>query len=368
MLCYSTLKSHFLLFLIIIAQTTPKSSLISFSEKIVESDLENNTRHLVQLKIGEPPQVLKVKLSTAICGIWVYNKSSFGNGYDISKSTTVENIGMNGHVDNYIGKYIKDQIKFWDYTVPSVPILLVDSDGKNNQRQMHDGLLGFGYQCKSKSYGNVDINKLFIENSKEPREDVVSFTLNDTTGKGMIYPGKIPSYVNVTSRHYREVKLDIWNYNGNWEIPIHSVYFPNGDMFLINDNLAVGFGGTFFSVKKEFFEFLSTQYFLYDIENGLCSERKKEAYEILCTEDYDPNKLGTLSVVVGKWNFKLYPEKLFHKIRTGGETRMWCSIVYYPEYNKYYISQKLFTNSTVIYNRKKDVIGIYEHKDINITN
>ena len=89
---------------------------------------------------------------------------------------------------------------------------------------MHDGLLGFGYQCKSKSYGNVDINKLFIENSKEPREDVVSFTLNDTTGKGMIYPGKIPSYVNVTSRHYREVKLDIWNYNGNWEIPIHSVH------------------------------------------------------------------------------------------------------------------------------------------------
>ena len=178
MLCYSTLKSLFLLFLIIITQTTPKSSLISFSEKIVESDLENNTRHLVQLKIGEPPQILKVKLSTAICGIWVYNKSSFGNGYDISKSTTVENIGMNGHVDNYIGKYIKDQIKFWDYTVPSVPILLVDSDGKNNQRQMHDGLLGFGYQCKSKSYGNVDINKLFIENS-----ETKMLTTNKTTAR-----------------------------------------------------------------------------------------------------------------------------------------------------------------------------------------
>ena len=37
-------------------------SLISFAEKLIESLLENNTRHLVQVKLGESAQALKLKI------------------------------------------------------------------------------------------------------------------------------------------------------------------------------------------------------------------------------------------------------------------------------------------------------------------
>ena len=43
--------------------------------------------------------------------------------------------------------------------------------------------------------------------------------------------------------------------------------------------------------------------------------------------------------------------------------RKCCAIVHYPMYNEYYISQKLFKNSSVVYDKDNNVIGIYEHKD-----
>lgn len=351
-------------FPVTIAQNQYKNglSLISFAEKLIESLLENNTRHLIQVKLGEPAQDLMLKISSAICGIWVFNRDRFNRGFNMSASETLTKTKIKENVDDYHGFLVQDTVEFWFYNVKQVMFLVVDDVAGQNKRQTYDGLIGFGYQCKSKSKGNIDLLNIFAKS--KGKRNVMSFTLDDETGKGKFYAGEIYGIINIKSKHYRTVRLDMWNYNGHWEVPFHSIYFDNLNVYRINDKLSIGFGGTYFSVKDKFFNYIETNYFEIDIENGICSTlHRKDGYQIVCHKDYNPNKLGTLSFIIDKWNFKIPPEKLFYDTKINGETKKWCAIVHYPMYNEYYISQKLFKNSSVVYDKENNVIGIYEHKD-----
>lgn len=47
----------------------PQTSLMSFSEDIIEAKMGLQTRHLLNIRVGSPYQTVKLKISTAICGI-----------------------------------------------------------------------------------------------------------------------------------------------------------------------------------------------------------------------------------------------------------------------------------------------------------
>ena len=76
------------------------------SEIITEAKMGYNIRHFIEIGVGTPPQVLKVKLSTAICGIWVLNTNFFGRGFLPSNSGTLESLSQDSHIDKGRGKIV----------------------------------------------------------------------------------------------------------------------------------------------------------------------------------------------------------------------------------------------------------------------
>ena len=131
-------------------------------------------------------------------------------------------------------------------------------------------------------------------------------------------------------------------------------------MYSIKDKISIGFGGRMLSVKKEFFDFIWKNYFKARMKGDECKIRRNEVYEILCDEEFDSESFGELGVIIGKWRYKIRNEKLFFEIENQGRQRKWFAVVYYPEYNEYYMSQFMLTSATIVYNREEDYVGIYQ--------
>ena len=73
-------------FLLFLSSTFQQSEINSLEvEEVITS---KNSRYIALLEIGIPPQLIRVKISTSYCGLWLLDKSIFGKGYDprISRS------------------------------------------------------------------------------------------------------------------------------------------------------------------------------------------------------------------------------------------------------------------------------------------
>lgn len=125
----------------------PSSNLLSFSEEFVEAKMGYQAKQIIKILVWEPPQTLKLKLSTAICGIWILDNRVFKLGLEVKSTNSIEDLGMNGKVDYVHGIMVKDQMSFCN--VPSkqkIPFVLVDKiDDASKIPNNYDGLLGFGY-------------------------------------------------------------------------------------------------------------------------------------------------------------------------------------------------------------------------------
>ena len=53
-------------------------------------------------------------------------------------------------------------------------------------------------------------------------------------------------------------------------------------------------------------------------------------------------------------------EKLFSDVIVNGKNMKWCRIVFHKQYDYFYISQILFSNTILVYNQQNDLIGFYK--------
>lgn len=348
---------------------TPVSSLLSlhdhllsFSEHVVEASKGYNQKQIVTFYIGTPFQSVRLKLSTAICGFWVLDKDVFGHGYSMSESDSIVDLVFEGKLDYTRGKMVGDIIKF--ATLESndkIPFLLVNEVAFNDKIDAtFDGLIGFGYQCKSKSIGNRNIVPILTANNPEYR-DVMVFEYNQTSQTGRITVGDLPDTMDITSKQLYYVPLDRSVMSGHWEIYLRSIYFDDYSMIKVKENISVGIGGYLFSVRKVMFDLIVEKYFQTAITRGECELVKEEVFEIYCNENYDVKRFTRVNLVLGKFTWKIQPESFFMKVTRNGTQRMWFAVVYYPEQDKYYISQLLFSgNNAVVYDREKHRLGLYK--------
>ena len=71
-------------------------------------------------------------------------------------------LGIMGKVDYVRGAIAKDTMTFCGVeSNAKIPFLLVDLFENKTIPNNYDGLLGFGFQCRSVSIGNVNLIKLF---------------------------------------------------------------------------------------------------------------------------------------------------------------------------------------------------------------
>ena len=342
--------------------STHPSHLLSFSENVVEASKGYNQKQIVTFYIGTPFQSVRLKLSTAICGFWILDKDVFGHGYSMSESDSIVDLVFEGKLDYTRGKMVGDIIKF--ATLESndkIPFLLVDevtSDDKVDAT--FDGLIGFGYQCKSKSIGNRNLVPILISNNPD-YTDVMTFVYNQTSQTGTITIGGLPDTVSTTSKQLYYVPLDRNVQSGHWEVFLRSMYFDDYNMVKVKENISIGIGGYVFSVRKVMFDLIVEKYFQNAISRGECELVKEEVFEIYCNDNYDVKKFTVINLVLGKFTWKIQPESFFMHVRRHGVPKVWFAVVYYPEQDKYYISQLLFTgNNAVVYDREQHRLGLYK--------
>lgn len=344
----------------------PIFKLISYSESVVEANMGIQLRQLTSLKIGTPFQEIKVKLSTAICGLWVVDKESFGHGFIPSESSSYKDLGMEGKVDFTRGEMSSDVFQYANLvTDKPVPFLLVNETtvpGKIDSKL--DGLLGFGYKCRSKSIGNVNIIKSLIENKSQQYADMFTFTFDSVKEGGRFTVGTIPESLNINTLKYWEADVDEQNTNGHWIINFKSIFFDDDVLIPINSKISIGIGGCIFSVTKELFDYIIERYMQVYISKGECEIVKGEVFEIYCKEDLDISSFTKMSLIFGKWNWKLLPSKLFRNVTKDGVNKKWFTVVYYPIYNAFYLSQLMFEGRTsVVYDRANGVVGFYKEDE-----
>ena len=105
----------------------PLFKLISYSESVVEANMGLQLRQITSFFIGTPFQAIKVKLSTAICGLWVVDKRVYGHGFVANDSTSYQDLQMEGKVDFTKGGMSSDVFKYANLvTDRPVPFLLVN--------------------------------------------------------------------------------------------------------------------------------------------------------------------------------------------------------------------------------------------------
>ena len=92
------------------------------------------------------------------------------------------------------------------------------------------------------------------------------------------------------------------------------MYFDDDYLVAINKPISIGIGGCMFSVTKEIFDMIYNRYFTEYVKRGECQLVKEVVWEIYCDEKLDVSKFTKLSLVFGKWNWKLYPSKLFRTL------------------------------------------------------
>ena len=330
---------------------------------------QSTNHHLLQISIGTPNQNLKVKLSSAFCGLLILNKNFFSpKGFDPSKSTTSISHNFSTSKSNFIGKIHKDHIKISNYLLENISFLLVNKitlEDKINELD-YDGIIGFGYKCTYEGIGNVyfidEIKKQLLKQNKNNKNihNVFSLELNDNNNQGIINIGEIDNKINVNSNNYKTVDVDRYIFDGQWQVKLYSIYFDNNNLFYkINSKISIGIGGYIFNVDKKFFDFVVDNFFKNDNECEI-KINNMNVSEIYCNDNYNINKIGNLSFVVGKWNFKIYSKKLFINIKDENNiNKKWFVMVHYNKYDQFYISQSLFTNSIFVYDIDNNLIGIY---------
>lgn len=325
------------------------------SERITEIKVGRNIKHLIQIQVGNPPQAMLVKISTAICGLWLFDGSIFRTGFNIERSKTFHPSSEKEHIDNVIGYVVYDIVTVGLNTLNDIPFLLVHQTDNKIENFDYDGLIGFGYKCKSKASSNIDLYKKIVEKNINKKQ-LISYEVNLITQSGSFIYGSLPREFNDKSKLYRKFKINSSKTNGHWETILHSIYFDE-IMYKLNVELSIGIGGNILSVDQYFFDFLIREKFDKYINEGSCSIENGEVREIYCKEDFKVNNFDYFGFVVGKWNFKIYPQNLFINVVKNKINKKWFAMIHHKKINKWYISQNIFGNSILIFDKEKDIIG-----------
>ena len=334
------------------------------SIEVEEVITAKNSRYIALLEIGTPPQKIRVKISTSYCGLWLLDKTIFGKGYDPRISKSLKRGTYRAKIAFVNGTISKETLKIGSLKAESQSFLLVDNVKEEKLKDLnYEGLIGLGYKCATESAGNVDFIFSFIHDINNRGKDIqnlFTFDINDKGGNALITIGAFDKRIDINSKMYKISKIDRVSFNGQWQIGLFGIFFDNNEYFRVREKLMVGIGKSFLSVTQKFFDFVVLKFFQNDINNKVCYIEKNEMNEIYCNGDYDISKLGNLHFIVGKWYLTIKKEKLFSDVIVNGKNMKWCRSVFHKQYDYFYISQILFSNTILVYNQQNDLIGFYK--------
>ena len=136
------------------------------------SDLELGPANvnLMHIKVGEPPQIVNLKLSTSFCGIYILNKKYFNKGMSLDDSHSARTINIDAKLNDYSGVLVQDLIEIPSFPPIQFSFLLINKSPK--EFKTYDGAIGFGTNCNSKyniekSQYSVDLLPLLTTGQKQ---------------------------------------------------------------------------------------------------------------------------------------------------------------------------------------------------------
>lgn len=333
--------------------------------ELSDANIGPNFVNILSVKLGEPFQQLSLKISTSFCGLYVIDKSTFNHGYSLTQSSTGKKVVEKGKLNDMSGEIITDILKISQNPSLLISFLLVRS--LKTQFTDYDGAIGLGTNCNSQY--NIEKNQYsfdllsIIAKKYEDSHQVFSLTIDsDITIMDLgSYPFKIQTLSK--SFYYKRIPLSINPITNSWEVKLAGVYLENNSFLKVNQNIAIGTSGAFLAVDQNFFSFMIWNFFLnsdseLSFNNNCFQTNSNYVQEIYCNENYDTSQIGTISLVIGKHTIKMESNKLFYEVKRNGLTQRFFSVVHYQTNDKWYISQKLISDATVVYDGERKEIGL----------
>lgn len=326
-------------------------------------------RLMVELCVGTPKQCISAKLTSSSPYVWLCNSKIYPErGFDESTSSTFKQTQESLSIPELYG-YVKgpvclDSVQISNYPLTNFPFLLTGSEFKYQEYQ---GAVGLGYIYNQENSKYSFLDKLHESLSIDNKMFYLKYTSNT---KGIIRLGSFPEEAIQDPRKYAFKQCDLLQTkienqkelpNNRWECALKGVYFgtPQGDVdyILINDRVQFSLGSNINSFPKEVFHKFVGKYFKKYIDTGECALNTEMKYldYVVCNKDFNYDKLGEVSYILGSWSLKFQPKDLFSpfngKIRFG--------IFGHKGKQVFLLGYYLFKKYLVVFDKAKNKMGVY---------
>lgn len=325
----------------------------------------SNLRVLINGCFGNPPQCSKMKLSTSNSFTWVADSSINEEGFDSTKSNSFSELHRELIIKekkSFIqGVVVADTFSLGDYKVNYFPFIL--SHSKEEFYEEYTGALGLAYQYTQPEYSFLA--QLYEENLISEESFYVKYSKKEE--KGDIYFGGIPDEDTreIKKKKYKMKTCPLLatknerDLNNRWECEVKGIYmffqFTEEPLYiLINDRVSFNLSSNINLVPTRIFDIFVNFYLKDYFDTEKCRLIHIGYFHtIQCDSDLEPQYLGSINYIIGKYTIKFKGEDLF-RYNAGSFT---STIAKHSSLDTFVFGYDFFDKFNVYFNKKEQYVG-----------
>lgn len=325
----------------------------------------SNLRVLINGCFGNPPQCSKMKLSTSNSLTWVADKSVNEEGFDKTKSNSYNELHRELTIKekkSFIqGLLVSDTFSLGNFRVNYFPFIL--SQSKEELYDEYTGALGLAYQYIQPEYSFLA--HLYEENLISEESFYVKYSKKEE--KGDIYFGGIPEedVIEIKKKKYKMKTCPLLatknenDLNDRWECEVKGIYmffqFTEEPLYiLINDRVSFNLSSNINLVPSRIFDILVHFYLKDYFDTEICRlVHTGYFHTIQCYSDLEPQYLGSINYIIGKYSIKFKGEELF-RYKAGSYI---SKIAKHSSLDTFVFGYDFFDKFNVYFNKKDNYVG-----------
>lgn len=308
---------------------------------------------LAKVSIGDPPQLVLLKLLTASNQLMVQGGKN-NSGYEPNKSDTVYHSTTFKKVI-YKGSELTIQMLQDDFNLSQYKAerIIFNYIVEGEFTLDCDGLIGLGFNDDS----NSDMK--LIENIKELKLKIFSIQIKSKTG--FLVLGDFKHLIQDNNRKlYSFCPLITEQNKHSYNCFIDSVYLSMSNKVIfqkIKSKIAFNMETNAIIVSKVFFDDLTHNIYNELIEEDICSINESRSIKyISCRGNQKKRVEGKLNFIVGKWSLAI---DLLHDWDKGFKISKFICDTSNPD--QWVFGTPLLSKYTVIFNKENSQIGFIKH-------
>lgn len=316
----------------------------------------------INVSIGTPPQPFELKLSSLFQGVFIVDfKTDSAHGFNSELSSSYKS-RESKTISYGTGTLSTDIFTLTDgETIYNFPFMLF-SEPKFRHNERYSGILGLAYDLEEKyqesKEGMYDFFSFFKNTSGQHRKLI---GIKSDKDEGIMYIGDYPIEIKNNKKIYKTCPLTTPKKNHSWRCNLNAIYFEDNDLIQLDTPADFIIGGNIIGVNQNTFYTIKDKLFSTAIMNNLCHiDKDDEIYiQIVCKSEFDKSSLGVISLVFGKWTFKLETKHLFYELEGN---QYFILLTEKFDLDHWYVPPSMLFGIYIFFDKDNNELGFYRSK------